>query len=67
LIQTHRTTRPAYDVPTRRQLPLLSTQSECLSHRSDSRGVGKGEAEYHFVSAGLDVTCDQAGYLVRLT
>ena len=29
-------------------------------------GVGEGEAEDHFVSAGLDVTRDQAGNLVRL-
>ena len=34
-------------------VPLLSAQSECLPHRSDSRGVGKGKTENHFVSAGL--------------
>jgi hypothetical protein len=47
-------------------VPLLSAESECLRHRSDSRSVGEGEAEDHFVSAGLDVTCDQAGNLVGL-
>ena len=35
---------------------LASAQPECLPHRGDSRGVGEGKAESHFVSTGLDVT-----------
>ena len=46
--------------------PLPSAQAQCLPQRCDSRGIGEGEAENHFVSAGLDVPRDQAGNLVRL-
>src|ERR1700735_2435242 len=46
---------------------LFAAQPEGLADSGNARNVGEGEAEDHFVRAGVDMTGDQAGDLMRLT